>query len=216
MNLQSHILERFYSKDLVDLHNQVPTVRADVEIANRLRAGDIETLMAIKEIREMTPLLREAVREYPMPWRIGIIYNYQTGKIISVQASLGVAARKRYQVQGRPIKFSWLDSRKSQLVLYEVNNFEEGGGKHRLDNRDVLPVLLNNQVVLVRLALISNPQGWTYETPLPSGENYRYQPVQIETKNTVVPLFPNGIQRSVGEKVKVETGPDVEIYKMFS
>ena len=216
MNLQREILSRLTDSDLVELQNKLPTLQADGKLAKRLRNGEVETLMALVKIDEMTPLLRKALREYPMRWRVGVIYNYQTGQSINIQVTLGEDAKKRYQIDGQKIMFTWLDSKDHHLVLREVNNFVDQRNRKKIDNPEVLPLLLDQDIISVGFTQIDGVQS--YELPLPKGEYFNYVPNTLFFKyyqpvyQTIYlnPMLENNL---VFSGVPVQKSPEVEIYK---
>ena len=212
MNLQREILSRLTDSDLVELQNKLPTLQADGELARRLRNGEAETLMAMTKLDEMTPQLRKALREYPMAWRVGVIYYYNTGGVHSLQIAVGEAAKKRYQINGRKIMFTWLDSKDHQMVLREVNNFVVQMNRMKIDNPEVLPFLLAHDELSVGVTELN--YGRSYDTPLPGNEYTIIPNVLIDNARNIVYLNDlKGVNHSVYSGVTVQKSPEVEVYK---
>ena len=212
MNLQSEILDRLDNKTLLELHETWPSLRTDLEFSRRLSNCDYSVLDYIDKITPTKELIDGFKKmQKCIPWRIGVIYNYQTGKIYQIEISMGIT--ERYIVNNRPILFSWLDSSKNFLMLREITNQHDTPFSIRFDENwssNISNFLLNSEKINLTLGYFQGRK--TFQMPLPYSEQVEIVPVSISNEIGKIDLFNENI-RSITTSETIKFSPEVKKYK---
>lgn len=193
MNLETDILSRLDNDILLKLYNEFPSLRIDLEFGKRLQNCDFSVLDVLFSL-ELTEYLVSAVKnfKYCIPWKIAVVYNYETGAVKDVIVSLDI--KMRYKIGNKPILFTWLDCNNHGLMIREITNYKQDIFSLFGQSHDIIDLLLNSNQVKVDLGFFQGRK--TFEVPLSYRENYEVVPLAIESEQ--------------GKKVFLDTPPNSE------
>ena len=160
MNLQSLILDRLDEDSLFLLSQTYPTLQSDKEFRKRLESCDKEIYLPVIDY-----LLENKIEKsyeiraglYNMrncfPWRIGVVYDYRTGRIENLEIRIGTGFG-RYALRGSKTLFTWLDSSEHKKMLRETvsNNSKISLFSKKLNKEksmEIRDLILNNKTLTV-------------------------------------------------------------------
>ena len=110
--LEEIILDRIDEQSLYRLRKEYPSLRIDHEWSRRLLSCDPEIYTSTLDILlekkvKKTKVLKSALYEMRkcFPWRIGVIYDFRTGQVKSLEIRLGTTNAK-YRYQSSPLVFT--------------------------------------------------------------------------------------------------------------
>ena len=225
--LQDIILDRIDDESLYQLNKQYPSLKVDEEWARRLLSCNIETYMQTLEILEKNKVKTKVINKalYEMrkcfPWRIGVVYDFRTGQVKSLEVRLG-ASNLKYQYQGSPIVFTWLDANESKKLLREVisSNSQASLFSVKLEedkSEKVRDLLLDNRTVDVDVILMvaTNNAFNTFprDNPLSGGEDYIVYPSTVRKGDISIDIFPKQLYQVVSYKnIPIKFSSDVFKY----
>ncbi len=225
--LQNIILDRIDDESLEELNKQYPSLRIDEEWSRRLLSCNIETYLPTLEILEKKKIKSKTLKKtlYEMrkcfPWRIGVVYDFRTGHIKSLEVRLGMSNSK-YQYQGSPIVFTWLDVNESKKLIREVisSNAQASLFSVKLEDEKsekVRDLLLDNKTVDIDVIIMqaTNKAFNTFPTdnPLSGGEDFVVYPSKISKNDLSINLFPVQNHQVFSYKsIPIKFSPDVIKY----
>ena len=202
--LEEIILDRIDEEGLYYLNERYPTLRIDEEWKRRLLSCDPEiyngtlNILAEKNVKK-TKVLKQALYDMRkcFPFRIGVVYDFRTGQVKSVEVRIGVLGVK-YRYQSSPLLFTWLDVNESKMLLREVisSNSKNSLFSEKLDaevSNKVRDLLLDNTTIDVTVSTLqaTNRPFHTFPraSPLHGGEDFVVYPTQIKKGDHSIDLL---------------------------
>ena len=223
MKLQNMILDRIDDESLYGLHKQYPSLRIEDEWSRRLLSCNSEIYLPTLEILERYKIKSKVLNKalYDMrkcfPWRIGVVYDFRTGQVKSVEVRLG-ASNVKYQYQGSPIVFTWLDANESKKLLREVisSNSQASLFSVKLDSDAVRDLLLDNKTVDIDVIIMTATDQafntFPRDNPLAGGEDFVVYPSKVSRGNISVDLFSKPGQILSFKNIPIKFSSDVSKY----
>lgn len=126
--LRKEILSRLDNQSLYDLHQEYPSLRITEEWKRRLSSCDPEEYTDLLDFLIQNPIekdknIKEGLENLKncFPWRIGVVYNYETGRPERIEVKVGETGKYKSK-KGIPLTFTWLHSEKSKLLVQELTS----------------------------------------------------------------------------------------------
>jgi len=223
MNLQSLILDRLDEDSLFLLSQSYPSLKIDAEFKKRLESCDKEVYLPVLDFL----LERKNKKSYEIrsglynlrncfPWRIGVVYDFRTGRIENVEVRIGTGFG-RYNLKGSKILFTWLDSFENKKMLRETISYNSktslfSNKLSKEKSMEIRDLILNNKTLNVDISIErKNVQSFPNN---PLGENYVVFVTGVGSSNNYFLVNDNKNEtKSVRfENVKIKFAPDVKKY----
>lgn len=223
MNLQNLILDRLDEESLYILSLKYPSLHIEEEWKRRLSTCKEEDYLPVLEFFSSEKITKSKLilsalynLRYCFPWKIGVIYNFKTGKIYSAEIRIGKHFG-RYQVKGKNLLFSWLDMNENKKMLKEVissNYIKKSLFSTVLnDNKSkkVRDLILNNKKLTLDLLVIQkNNVSMPGQQPL--REDFVVYPYFVSSNSTTVKLTHETGNNIVRKEIPIRFSSEVEQY----
>ena len=229
--LEHLILDRIDEPSLYLLHLNYPGLKVDEEWRRRLQSCDPKSYLPVldflynRNIPLSIPLKQGlfSVRNC-FPWKVGVVYNYQTGQVKSLEIRMGHVNR-RYKNAGSPVLFSWLDANENRVLLREIisSNTDSSIFSLKLDEEKsnyIRDLFLDNKKLGIEVAIIKAThrgfRSFPQQHPLSGGEEFVVYPSRIFNQNKSIQIYdsPNtdNVQIVSFPNIPITFSPDVAKY----
>jgi len=204
--LEEIILDRIDNESLFSIYMNYPNLKLTVheEWKRRLLSCDRELYSPLLDFLythnvEKSLLLKQGLYGLRkcFQWKFGVVYDFRTGNVKSLELRLG-NVRKKYEYDGKPILFEWLDANENKMLLREIisSNANSSIFSLKLDkdkSEQVRDLLLDNKVlnldVIVIEAMNKSFHSFPQKQPLSGGEEFVVYPYRIYNKNKSIPIY---------------------------
>ena len=227
LTLEELVLSKYDLTELLNLHQSRPDL-SNKEIFRRLSNCDLRVLDILDKIKDQngySPYIVQGLINVKkcLPWRIGVVYNYLTGQVQSIEISVGITGR--YKVHRKPFLVSWLAASVHKMLLRQVVSsgyppeYNTNITYHLPEeySEKITEFLLNSSYLLVYL-LSLQPENKTFakEQSLPGSERFQVFPVAISDGKTTFELAnTENLRPDALETVPIRFSEDVEKYKQI-
>ena len=223
MNLQNLILDKLDEESLYFLSLKYPSLRIEEEWKRRLSTCKEEDYLPVLEFFSSEKISKSRLvlsalynLRYCFPWKIGVIYNFKTGKIYSAEIRIGHHFG-RYQVKGKNLLFSWLDVNENKKMLREVvsSNYTKRSlfstVLDEIKSKKVRDLILNNKKLTLDLLVIQK-NIVSIPTQQPLREDFVVYPYFISSEFTSVKLTDETGNNTSRIEVPIRFSSEVEQY----
>ena len=192
--LKREILENLDDESLYQLHLKYPSLLVTQEWKRKLSSGNPEEYKNVLDL-----LLNEKIPKdihileglnnlkYLFPWRIGIIYNYQTGHLENIEVKVGNVGKYKSN-KNIPLTFTWLYAKESHLLLREMTSHNASNLGKKISfplpensSRIVTDILFGNENIEIKVGGYHRDEINTFEHPLEK-EIYHLYPLGLFTE----------------------------------
>lgn len=237
--LEHLILDRIDEPSLYFLYLNYPGLKVDDEWKRRLLSCDPEKYLPVLDFLYSQNIEKTLQKSLPLnstikqglygvrkcfPWKVGVIYNYQTGQVKSLEIRMGYV-NKRYRNAGSPVLFSWLDANENRVLLREIISSNSNNSIFSLKleeeksnlGRDLI---LDNKKLGIEVAIIKAThrgfRSFPHQHPLSGGEEFVVYPCRIFNENKSIKIYdsPNtdNVQIVSFSNIPITFSPDVSKY----
>tara|TARA_R110001599_G_C11973433_1_gene634191 strand:+ start:46 stop:735 length:690 start_codon:yes stop_codon:yes gene_type:complete len=223
MKLQKLILDKLDEESLYILGEKYPSLKTDLELKKRLESCDFQIYLPVLDFLSLNNgpkslNIRQGLynMRHCFPWKIGIIYDFRSGQINSIDVRIGEDFG-RYRLNGKRLLFNWLDMNENKKMLRETvsNNANTSLFSTSLsleDSMQVRDLILNNTKLSLKIK-VENKNIISLKREQPLGEDFVVSLESIHSSRNSVELSRDrGGMSQIFEDIPISFSPEIKTY----